>query len=223
MSTKDAIVTGQLRHSTLQVVLQLRATPGHTCCKCGLVHPDFSHSLNEKCQRKDRPRAKVSELSGEEEVPGTLPVRTVRKQYAQSCERMLSCALSRMERWASVTSLTCRNQFQTDLEGDGHEPSGGNLTGPGFRAEGMVLNMGLCNEMRTVSGYDWWRSRNVRAVRQLELLFFRERERGDVRRSRSSQLRDFQDVKLGTCNLQNLSMLCATSVRCGTGAWRGVL
>ena len=68
--------------------------------------------------------------SGEEKVPGTLPMRTKKKQPAQNCERMLSCALPRIERQASVTSPTCRHQFQTDPEGDGYETSEGpNLTG----------------------------------------------------------------------------------------------
>ena len=51
--------------------------------------------------------------------------------------------------------MTCRNQFQTDPEGDGQEPRGGsNLTGPGIRTERVVSNVGLCNEMRTVSEHD---------------------------------------------------------------------
>ena len=75
-----------------------------------------------------------------------------------------------------MTSPACCNQFQADPEGDGYESSGdSNLTGPGIRAEGMVLNVSLNNEMRTVSEYEWCRNRNVRVIRQLELLFFPER------------------------------------------------
>ena len=67
----------------------------------------------------------------------------------------------------------------------------------------MVLDRGLCNEMRTVSEYDWWRSRNVRVMRQLELSFFSEKkapfEDLDPGRRRGScklVVEDFQDVKL---------------------------
>ena len=93
------------------------------------------------------------------------------------CERMRCCGLSRMGRLAAVTPSTCSNQIQTDPKGNRGGPCrGSNLTGPGIRAEGVVLNISLCNEMRTVREYDWWGSRNVRAVRQLELLFFPKRQ-----------------------------------------------
>ena len=115
---------------------------------------------------------------------------------------MLICAQPWEARWATVTPPTCRNQFQTYPEVDGYEPRGGsNLTGPG-----------LCNEMRTVSEYDWWRKRNVRVMRTLELLFFPERQApfedldpGCWRRRGSCQLvvEDFQDAKLCTYNSLN--------------------
>ena len=90
-----------------------------------------------------------------------------------------------MERRATVTPPTCFDQFQTYPEGDGYEPRGGSdLTGTGIRAEGVVVNVCLCSEMRTISEYDWWRKAEcVRVIRLLELLFFPEK--GAVRRSRS--------------------------------------
>ena len=72
-----------------------------------------------------------------------------------------------------MTPLACSNQFQTYPEGDGCEPRGGsNLTGPGIRTEGVVSNIGHCNEMRTVTEHDWWRKRDVHWIRLLELWFF---------------------------------------------------
>ena len=124
-----------------------------------------------------------------------------------------------------VTPLPCSNQIQTDPVGNGQEPSGGCiLTGPEIRAGGVVLNKSLCNEMRAVSEY-----RNVRVMRQLELLFCSER--GDVRRARSMPPASELQAHSGErprCEtlyvyLTALSTPCAWSVRCGAGAWRGVL
>ena len=101
-----------------------------------------------------------------------------------------------------------------------------NLTGTGIRAEGMVSDVGLCNEMRTVSErYDWWRERDVRVMRLLELLFFPERKApfedldpGCWRGSCKLVVEDFQDVKLCTRNL-----LGCVQRRWVCGTWRGVL
>ena len=86
------------------------------------------------------------------------------------------------------------------------------MAGPGIHTEGVDMDIGLCNEMRTVSQYDWWRSRNVRVVRQLELLFFPERwatlediDPGRWRGSCKLIVENFQDVELCTCNLLNCS------------------
>ena len=69
----------------------------------------------------------------------------------------------------------CRDPSSELPEGDGDEPSGcSNVTGPGIRTEGVVSNVGLGNEMRTISEHDWWRKRDARRIRQLELLFFPE-------------------------------------------------
>ena len=68
-----------------------RVQPRHTRCVFFLCL-----TRNEKCQRKDRARANELELSGEEKVPGTLPMRTG-EQHAQNCEKMLSRALRKME------------------------------------------------------------------------------------------------------------------------------
>ena len=96
---------------------------------------------------------------------------------------MLSGAQPEKERCAVVTPPASFNEFQTYPEGDGDEASGcSDLTGSGIRSKGMVSNVGLCNEMRTVSEHDGWRKRNVRVIRLLELLFF-ERER---RRSKTT-------------------------------------
>ena len=54
----------------------------------------LKRTRNERCQKKGSARANELELSGDEKVPGTLPMRT-REQHAQNCERMLSCGLSR--------------------------------------------------------------------------------------------------------------------------------
>ena len=98
-----------------------------------------------------------------------------------------------------------------DPEGDRDEPGRiSTLTGPAIRAEGVGLNMSLCNEIRRVSQYCWWRRLEVRVLRQQELSFFPERwasseDVGPGRRRRSCKLVvwDLQDVRLRTCNLLN--------------------
>ena len=108
-----------------------------------------------------------------------------KEQHAQNWEGMLSCAQPQKVRCALVTPPASSYQFQTDPESDGYEETrgGSKLTGTGIRAEGTVSNVGLCNEMRTVSEHDGWRTRNVRAMRLLELWFLPKRER---RRSKIS-------------------------------------
>ena len=77
--------------------------------------------------------------------------------------------------------LASSNQSQTYPESDGYEPSGSSdFTGSGVRSEGMVSDVGLCNEMPTVSAHGEWRKRYVLVVRLLELFFF-PKEKGAVR------------------------------------------
>ena len=102
----------------------------------------------------------------------------------------------------------CGCQTQADPDGDRDEPGrSSNLTGPGIRAEGAGLNLSLCNEMRTVNKHCWWRHREVRVLRQQELLFFPESlatsediDPGRQRRSCKLTVEDFQDVELRWCN-----------------------
>ena len=83
-----------------------------------------------------------------------------------------------------VTQSACGNETQADPEGDRDEPGrSSNWTGLGIRAEGVGLNISLCNEMRTVNQYCWWRRWDVRVLRQQVVL---PRETGDVRRCRTS-------------------------------------
>ena len=117
---------------------------------------------------------------------------------------MLSGAHGVKGRCAVVTSLACSNQFQTYPEGDGDEPSGGSdLAGSGIRGEGMVSNVGLCKEMRTVSEHDWWRMRMESLSFQMRKAPFEDLDPGRWRGSCQLAVEDFQDVVLYTNNLLN--------------------
>ena len=87
-----------------------------------------------------------------------------------------------------VTTLSGCSQFQRDPEGDGDEPSRrSNLTGSGVRCEGMVPNVGLCNEMRTVCKHGGWRTRDVRGDMAAGVVVLAQ-EKGGVRKLRSTLL-----------------------------------
>ena len=93
------------------------------------------------------------------------------------------------------------------------------MTGTGIRAEGMVSNVGLYNEMRTVSEYDGWCKRNVRMTR-LRKAPFEDRNPGCQRGCWKPVVEDFQDVKKPYLQFAELFTLYATTARCGAGAWR---
>ena len=90
----------------------------------------------------------------------------------------------------------------------------------------MVQHVGLCNEMRTVCEHGGWRTRDVRVIRLLDLLFLPKRKAafenfdpGCWRGSCELVPENFQDAILLSNNLLN-STLCAATVRY---VWRGVL
>ena len=130
-----------------------------------------------------------------------------------------------------MTPLAGSNEFQPHPEGDGDEPSRcSDLTGSGDRWKGMVVNVGLCNEMRTVCEHGRWRTRDVRAIQLLELLFLPKRklafenlDPGCWRGSCELVVENFQDVILHSYNLLNCAPSVPATVRCGAGVWRGVL
>ena len=95
------------------------------------------------------------------------------KKPSLSAPRCARTNLRRNVEWRSTTEgavrccvpLASPNQPQTNPEGDGEEPNGcSDMTGSGVRSKRMVSNVGLSNEMRTVSEHDGWRKRNVRVI-----------------------------------------------------------
>ena len=170
-------------------------------------------------------RARAGE-SNNEKVTSTLPVRAGSNMHKTERERerekMLSGAQPVM-RSAVVKPLVSSDRPQTYPEGDGEEPGGcSDLTGSGVRSKGMVSNECLGNEMRTVSKHDGWRTRNVRVIRLLQLLFLPQRKApledldpGCWRESCELVVENFQDVILRTHNLPS----CPRSVqrRCVVG------
>ena len=101
---------------------------------------------------------------------------------------MLSGAQPEKGRCAVVTPPASSNQFQTYPEGDGDEASGcSDLTGSGIRSKGMVSNVGLCNEMRTVSEHDWVAQAECAGDTAVGVVVLRK-EKGAVRKPRSRLL-----------------------------------
>ena len=93
---------------------------------CSVVVPlcrFFCVTRNERCQRKDCARANELELSGEEKVQAHFQCERVKKQHAQNCERMLSCALSRMGRQTTVPVRAPTSETPPHCWGRCHERS----------------------------------------------------------------------------------------------------